>query len=425
MSVHPVAGASQPCDVFIIGGCGHVGLPLGLMLARSGLRVVLCDADEARMAAVSSGRMPFLEYDAEPILRETLGRTLFVNPELAGLGASRAAILTIGTPVDEHMNPTFTPLFKLADLMAPHLRDGHQLILRSTVYPGTSRLLHQRLSSLQRSVHLSYCPERIVQGYAVRELQELPQLVSGFTPEAVEFAGALFRRLSPDTIVVNVEEAELGKLFLNAWRYIQYSIVNQFYMMAAQADLDFFRIYEAITSGYQRAGSFPKPGFTAGPCLFKDTMQLSAFGRNTFPLGYAAMLINEGLPDFIVEMLRRRFDLSKETVGILGMAFKAEVDDKRDSLAYKLRKVLQFHGATVLCSDAFIDDPSFLPAEELLRRCRIVIVGAPHRRYQGLAIPPSVHLVDIWGCLPKPPPASPQPPQPRRKRRARATPVLR
>src|SRR5262249_14679945 len=156
------------------------------------------------------------------------------------------------------------------------------------------------------------------------------------------------------TIVVGVEEAELAKLFLNSWRYIQFATANQFYMLAEERGLDFFEIHHAMVSGYERADDFPLPGFTAGPCLMKDTLQLSGLEPDSFQLGRAAMMVNEGMPGFIVRHLRADYDLRETTVGILGMAFKANIDDTRDSLAYKLRKLLKFHGTRVLASDAFV-----------------------------------------------------------------------
>lgn len=147
--------------------------------------------------------------------------------------------------------------------------------------------------------------------------------------------------------------------------------------------------------------NIPTPGFAAGPCLMKDTMQLFGFAGHTFPLGRIAMTINEGLPNFVVEQLRRRMDLRKQTVGILGMAFKAESDDNRDSLSYKLAKILRFEGAEVLCSDEYVKDSSFVSKETLCRRAQVVIIGVPHNAYRNLKIPRTAEVVDIWGALPR------------------------
>ncbi len=384
-------------EIFILGGCGHVGLPLGIMLADAGIRVKLYDIHPERLKLVRAGRMPFIEYGADPILKKVLNKTLFVADSLSEMQNSNGIVVTIGTPVDEYQNPRTGPLFDVVKQISPHLRNGHHLIIRSTVCPGMSREFKRILDSLPAKIHLSNCPERISQGYAIQELTKLPQIISGFSAEAVEFAAQIFKKLGCQIMELEVEEAELAKLYLNAWRYIHFAIANQFYMMAVQKGVDFFRIHEAMTGGYERGKDLPLPGFTAGPCLLKDTLQLSSMTNRNFQLGQAAMLINEGLPQFIVEELKKSFDLSKETVGILGMAFKANIDDARDSLAYKLKKLLFFYGTKVLCSDALIKDPSFVSPEELFKSCRIVILGAPHDAYRSLKIPQNVHFVDIWG----------------------------
>jgi UDP-N-acetyl-D-mannosaminuronic acid dehydrogenase len=386
-------------DVFILGGCGHVGLPLGLVFARAGLDVGLYDLDPARTAAVQAGKMPFLEYGAQEILADVIGRRLHIVPDLAAVSQAKYVVITIGTPVDEYLKPKLSPFFKVADSLAPHLRAGQHVIVRSTVYPGTTRRFHEYLSAVDRRIQVTYCPERIAQGYAILELTRLPQIVSGFGDAGVKEAIQLFERLGCRTIAVAPEEAELAKLFLNSWRYIQFAIANQFYTMAMEANLDFFKIHHAMTWGYDRAGDFPLPGFAAGPCLLKDTMQLAAFDRSNFLLGHSAMLLNEGLPDLVVRHLKRTRKLAGERVGILGMAFKANVDDTRDSLAYKLRKLLEFEGATVLCSDEFVADPTFVDKEEVLARCNVVVIGAPHRAYRELRFPPTVQLVDPWGAF--------------------------
>jgi len=390
-----------PFDVAILGGCGHVGLPLGISFANSGLQVALYDRDEDRKAIVREGEMPFIEYGADALLRGAIGKTLHVVDGPEAISEAGFVVITIGTPIDEYLNPRHGPLFDLLTDIAPYLRPKRHVILRSTVFPGTTRELSRHLASLDLDVNLTYCPERIAQGYAITELDRLPQIVSGFDESSIEAALSLFGRIAERTLVVDVEEAELAKLFLNSWRYIQFAIANQFFMMAEEHGADFFRIHHAMTEGYDRAADFPLPGFTAGPCLLKDTMQLSALAPNGFQLGQAAMQVNEGLTNFIVGQLRERYDLRASTIGILGMAFKGNIDDTRDSLAFKLRKLLAFHGARVLASDAFATDPSFVPAEQLLAESDVIVIGAPHDPYRELTLPAGKEVVDVWGFLPR------------------------
>ena len=249
--------------------------------------------------------------------------------------------------------------------------------------------------------HIAYCPERIVQGHAMKELKKLPQIVAGLSEKAAENASELFSQLSPKIMRTSMGEAELVKLFSNAWRYIQFAITNQFYMMAHNFGVDYDKIRYAMKTGYQRADALPSAGFTAGPCLLKDTMQLSAFNSNNFILGHAAMMINEGLPNFIVDNLKKRCDLGGKKVGILGMAFKADIDDIRDSLSYKLGKILRFHGAKVYYSDEYAKNPDFVTKEEVINSSEVIIIGVPHSSYRDLVIPKSVEVIDLWGIIKK------------------------
>lgn len=386
-------------DVAIVGGCGHVGLPFGLVLANVGLKVALIDSDEERASTVRAGRMPFLEHGADDLLASTLGRTLSVVDGLDAAVDARWIVITIGTPVDDHLSPRLEPLFDLFDELAPKLGAEQTIVLRSTVFPGTTRELARRLEGAGCQVGLAYCPERIAQGFAITELDKLPQIVSGVTPEATDSALELFHHVTTRTLVVDPEEAELAKLFLNSWRYIQFAIANQFFMMAEERGLDFNRIHEAMTDGYERGRDFPRAGFTAGPCLLKDTLQLAASDRTRFPLGQAAMMVNEGLADFVVARLAEQRDLEHATVGILGMAFKRNVDDTRESLAFRVRKLLTFRGARVLATDPLARDESFVPLENVLAESDVLVIGAPHDAYRELQIPNGIEVVDVWGFL--------------------------
>jgi UDP-N-acetyl-D-mannosaminuronic acid dehydrogenase len=388
-------------DVCIIGGCGHVGLPLAITFAHRGLKVAVDDINEKAVAAVNAGRMPFLEPGAEPLLREVIGRSLHVahDPNLAS--RARHVIVVIGTPVDEHLNPTFHVIRRFFARILPYLVDGQCLILRSTVYPGTTEKVRDLVAASGKALHIAFCPERVAQGKAMVELAELPQIVSGCDPQAVEMAGALFGRIARSIVPMAPLDAELTKIFSNVWRYIQFATANQFFMIASDFGADFARIHEAMTRDYPRMAGLPTSGFAAGPCLFKDTMQLAAANNNNFSLGHAAMLINEGLPNYLVRRVKERFDLGKRLVGILGMAFKADSDDPRESLSYKLRKILEYESAGVLCTDVYIRDPSFFPLDEVLRRSDLLMIGTPHREYRGLTIPDAKPVVDIWNLFGK------------------------
>jgi UDP-N-acetyl-D-mannosaminuronic acid dehydrogenase len=383
-------------DVVIVGGCGHVGLPLGLTLADAGCSVVLYDRDARAVDRVRAGKMPFFEAGADALLEKVLaaGR-LEASDDPASVTGAEHVIVVVGTPVDEHLNPDPRFVLRAIEEMVDHLRDGQILILRSTVYPGVTAMVERSLEQSGKAIDVSFCPERIAEGKALVELLELPQIVSGRTDRAVARAEALFRRLTDSIVYLDVEEAELAKLFTNTWRYIKFAAANQLYMIANDFGLDFERIRTALAHDYPRAADMPGPGLAAGPCLLKDTMQLAAFNNNNFTLGHASMMINEGLPLYLVARLEQRFDLSTMTVGILGMAFKGESDDIRSSLSYKLKRLLRFKAASVLCTDPFVTvDPDLTPLERVVEQSDVLIVAAPHRAYKDLAV--KVPVIDMW-----------------------------
>jgi len=386
-------------DVCVVGGLGHVGLPLGISLAEAGKQVVLYDIDEQAAQEVRSGKMPFIEYDAEPVLRKVLDKTLTIMTDPAVISEAEFVVIVIGTPVDEHLNPVLSIFRKFFDGIIDLIGDDQHVILRSTVSPGITDWTRRYFVGKGKKTKLSFCPERISQGEAMQELHKLPQIVSAFDEDSRCEAAKLFRSLTSDIIFLNPLEAELAKLFNNVWRYIQFAIANQFYQIADQQGLDFYKIYRALTYKYPRAKAFPKAGFAAGPCLFKDTMQLAAFSNNSFFLGHAAMLINEGLPNHIVQMLRRDHKLRDKTVGILGMAFKANNDDRRQSLSYKLKKLLEIEAKCVLCSDVYIRDPGFVTPDELIAKCDVVVIGTPHKEYAELKISADKVVVDVWNFI--------------------------
>jgi UDP-N-acetyl-D-mannosaminuronic acid dehydrogenase len=389
--------ALKTLDMVIVGGCGHVGLPLALSLADCGYKVGIDDIDANKVAYVKAGNVPFLENGADDLLKKLLptGRLeLASDPSL--VESTDTVILVIGTPIDEFMNPSVRIFDKVLDELMPHLKNSTMVVLRSTVFPGTTETVERRLRAAGIQADVVFCPERIAEGHALEELRTLPQLVGVSSDRAFEKASALFERLGVSTVRTTPLEAELAKLLTNTWRYMKFAIANQFFQIAHRSGVDYNNVLDAIRHDYPRAADLPGPGFAAGPCLLKDTMQLSAYTPDHFPMGQAAMQINEGLPNYIVDTLNSRSSLQGRTVGILGMAFKGESDDPRASLSYKVRKLAAFKGARVMCTDPFIEDPSFDSLEKVLSESDILILAAPHRAYKKLDLT-GRDVVDIWG----------------------------
>ena len=389
--------AMKALDVVIVGGCGHVGLPLGLSLADSGYRVGINDIDVAKIERVKAGELPFRENGAGELLARLLptGRLEF-SSQPAMVERTQTVILVIGTPIDEFMNPSVTVFDRVVDELIPHIQPGTLVVLRSTVFPSTTEGVERRLQAAGVDATVAFCPERIAEGHALEEVASLPQLIGASSDEAYERASKLFAPLGMQLIRTTPIEAELAKLLTNTWRYMKFAIANQFFQIAHRSGVDYNSVLDAIRRDYPRAADLPGPGFAAGPCLLKDTMQLSAFTPDHFPMGQAAMQINEGMPNYIVDTLNSRHALAGRTLGILGMAFKGDSDDPRASLSYKVRKLAAFKGARVLCTDPYVPDSSFVSLDEVLKGSDVLVIGAPHRAYRGLELN-GREVVDIWG----------------------------
>ncbi len=388
-------------DVVVIGGGGHVGLPLAIALAQRGSKVVVFDVSEKAVATINTGTVPFSEPGAEPVLKKAIADGMFTaSTDPSVVATAKNVIVVIGTPVDEHLNPDPNAIPAALAQTSQYFRDGQLLVLRSTVYPGVTALVEKMIKNLGVDVPVAFCPERIAEHKAMEELFSLPQIVSARTQVGRDRAAELFGTLTEQIVHLEPEEAELAKLFTNTWRYIKFAAANQFYMMANDRGLDFEKIRAGLTQDYPRAKDMPGAGFAAGPCLFKDTMQLAAFSDNKFSLGHSAMLVNEGLPLYVVSQLEKRFDLSELTVGILGMSFKAGSDDIRSSLSYKLRRVLKFKAKAVIGTDPYVTeetDDTLLPLEDVLKKADILILATPHDEYRDLVTEKPV--ADVWNLL--------------------------
>lgn len=389
-------------DVAILGGFGHVGLPLGIAFAHSGLKTILIDINEPVGRMINEGVMPFTEENGAESLHGVIGKTLFTSLDEKKVAGCHFVVVVLGTPVDEHLNPNFGGLIQIFQKLLPLMSDDQHVILRSTVYPGTTQKIQRLFENNGLKTSISFCPERILQGKALKELRDLPQLIGSFDDESAKDACRLFSVLTDKLEVMSPLEAELAKLFTNSFRYIEFAIANQFYQICVDNSLDFYKIYQAARRDYPRMQSWPSAGFAAGPCLFKDTMQLAAYCNNNFFLGHSAMLVNEGLPNFLVEHLRNRHDLGNRTVAILGMAFKADIDDARESLSYKLKKLLSIEAKKLYCSDPYVDDPALVPFEQAVDAADIVVIGAPHSIYrQAGHLLENKTVVDIWNLFGK------------------------
>jgi len=385
--------------ITIIGGAGHIGLPLGILFAAKKKNVVLYDKNNSLIKKINKCQFPFVEKNGAKLLKK-YKRRIIASTNKNYITSADVIIICIGTPVINN-KPDLINFFNLFKEIKHLLNPNQLIIIRSSIYPGTCEKVHEFLG--KKFINISYCPERVVQGKSIEELPKLPQIISGISDKAINESAKLFNLICKKTIVTSILEAELIKLFSNSWRYINFSIANEFYMICENLGINFNNLRKKMIDGYERNKNIPTAGFAAGPCLFKDTMQLNVYLKKSFNLGTVATKINEGLPNFLYKKLLRKFknNLKSKTIGILGVSFKADIDDIRDSLAIKLLYLLKEKKLNVLFSDDYVSLKNNINKAQLINRSDIIIIGSPHSVYKKLTIPKNKYLVDIWSLFGK------------------------
>ncbi len=386
--------------ITVIGGAGHIGLPLSIVFANKGFDVAVLDKNISAMDIAKKGIMPFKEKDGEKNLKKALKKKIKFYSEPSSFISDSTVVITVGTPVDNFLNPDMRQIKECIDSLIPYLKKGQLIILRSTVYPGTSDWLYKYLSK-KKKCDIAFCHERVIQGYTFDEIEKLPQIIAASSKKALNRASLIFKKISKKIVYCSLKEAEFSKLFSNSFRYAQFAIANEFYMLADKAGLDFNKIRKITKDGYPRAESLPSAGFAAGPCLLKDTMQLLSFSRNNFSIGNSSMLVNEGLVLYLINKLETKYNLKSKNVGLLGMAFKAECDDTRSSLSYKMKKILSAKVKKIYCTDPFVKtDKNLSSLEKTIENSNILIVCVPHKKYKNLNLK-NKEVIDIWGFIKK------------------------
>jgi UDP-N-acetyl-D-mannosaminuronic acid dehydrogenase len=393
-------------ETIAVVGIGRVGLPLALAFAEAGLAVHGIDVRADLIETLKAGRMPFIEEGAVPLLERHVGRRFFPGQDLSVVAGARAVILTIGTPVDEHMNPLFLQIENVLAHLAPHFQKGQLLVLRSTVAPGTTeyvqRFIEKRTGfAVGQDFFLAFCPERIAEGKSIEEIPQIPQIVGGIDSESTRLASALFLRITKKVLATDSRSAELAKLFTNMYRYIDFAIANEFMVLAQDHGRDIHHIVDLVNRDYKRGG-LKSPGFAGGPCLYKDGFFL--LSRVPFSdLVSTAWKINETVPAFLIAEIRRRRTLNGAKVAILGLTFKKNIDDTRNSLSYKARKIFHAEGARVALHDPFVQGP---PVEEVLSGASVVLLAVNHDLYRdrGRALidaccAPDTLVCDLWNLF--------------------------
>ncbi len=391
-------------------GLGRVGLPLALSFADRGMRVLGIDNDPARLEAVRDGRMPFAETGAQEVLdRVRAAGTLTVSDRVGDAAAARQIVITLGTPSFSHIEIDMRDLRAALDDLLGVLGPGHSLVLRSTIAPGTTEfvagyLAKHRGFQIGEEVFVSHAPERIAAGRFFAEIDTLPCIIGGVGPRSGEVAAELFGVFDAPIVQSTPVQAELAKIWTNILRYTNFALPNLLMMDCERYSANVFEVIDLINRDYPRGG-IAQPGFTAGTCLRKDFTFSEE--RSAAPgMLLAVSRVNESVPLFLIEGVKRRLGgLANRRVAVLGLAFKADTDDERDSLAHKLIRLLERELADVAVHDPHVATPT-LGLREALDGAEVVVVAANHREFRDPATlaaiaesaAPDCLVVDPWNC---------------------------
>ncbi len=373
-------------DVAII-GCGRVGLPLALAFADHGLRTLGIDNDAARLGAVREGRMPFDEPGAPEVLERVRATgTIDWSDRVADAVRARNIVITLGTPSHSHIEIDLSHIRSVLDDLMPVLSEGQTLVLRSTIAPRTTEFVagyiekHRGLVA-GRDVFVAHVPERIAAGRFFAEIGTLPCIVGGVGEGSGEHAAELFEVLGAPIVQTTPIEAELAKIWTNILRYATFALPNRLMVECEQYDANVFEVIELINRDYPRGG-IALPGMTAGTCLRKD-FTFSEERSNAPGMLLAVSRVNESVPLFLVEGLKRRLgSLRDRKVAVLGLAFKADTDDERDSLSHKLIRLLERELADVAVHDPLVATPT-QSFEQAILDADAVVVATNHSCFRG------------------------------------------
>jgi UDP-N-acetyl-D-mannosaminuronic acid dehydrogenase len=397
-------------DVSVV-GLGRVGLPLALSFADRGLRVLGVDNNPDILAALRAGRMPFDEPGTGEVLeRVQAAERLTLAESAAEAARAENIVLTLGTPSFSHIESDLSQIRSAVDDLLPRLRGGHALILRSTIAPGTTEFVAgyiEKRSGLRvgEDVFVAHAPERIAAGRFLEEISTLPCIVAGVGEASTQRAADLFSVLGAPIERTTPVQAELTKIWTNILRYAMFALPNLLMMDCERYGANVFEVIEMINRDYPRGG-MKLPGLTGGTCLRKD-FAFSEERSNAPGMLLAVSRVNEAVPLFLVEGAKRRLGgLANRKVAVLGLTFKRNTDDERDSLAPKLIRLLERELADVaVCDPHAVSPTQSLP--DAVRDAEAVIVTTNHQEFEDPGVLSEINeraaatclLVDPWNVF--------------------------
>jgi len=351
-----------------VSGLGYVGLPLAVAFAESGAAVVGVDLDGDRVASIRKGQSFIEDVPTETLARLVQAGRLRATNDIAALRNADAIVICVPTPLGKSKEPDISFIVSAADAIAGILRRGQLVVLESTTYPGTTQeILLPRFEArgLKAGLNffLAFSPERIDPGNRRYTLRDIPKIVGGLTPTCRELAGALYARVTKEIVPVSgPETAEMVKLFENTFRSVNIALVNEFAIMCRRLGISVWEVIgAAATKPFGYMPFYPGPGL-GGHCLPSDPHYLSWKVRLE---GYEPRFItfadeiNRQMPAYVVQMVadalnERGRAVRRARILVLGVAYKANVADTRDSPALEIIETLRAKGAVVAYHDPFV-----------------------------------------------------------------------
>ena len=392
-------------------GLGRVGLPLALCFADRGLSVLGVDHDRALLDSIRAARMPFEEAGVQQLLNRVAdsGR-LQLAERSADAARADDIVITLGTPSFSHVESDLRQVRAAIDDLLPLLRPGHALILRSTIAPGTTEFVagyveKRRGLRAGEDIFVAHAPERIAAGRFVEEIATLPCIIGGVGDASTERAAGLFEVFGAPIVRTTPVQAELAKIWTNILRYATFALPNLLMMDCESYGANVFEVIDLINRDYPRGG-IAGPGLTAGTCLRKD-FAFSEERSNAPGMLLAVSRVNEAVPLFLVEGVKRRIgELRERKVAVLGLTFKRDTDDERDSLSPKLIRLLERELADVAVCDPHASSPT-QPLGDAVEGADVVIVATNHSAFGQPAVLETIAakaaadclLVDPWNAL--------------------------
>jgi len=391
-------------------GLGRVGLPLATILAVRGVKVIGIDINNERLSSIRNSKCPFHDIPVQETLEKAINLgNLDVDSNLYKFKDSIDIIfVTVGTPTTNDNRVDYSQLYAALNEISNINMKDKLIILRSTLPPNTTSDIVipflESKSSMKAGTDfgVAMCPERILEGQAIKELHELPEIVGGVNMITNDIVTELFRTINSEKefLYTTPSGAELAKLFNNIYRYISFALSNEFAVWAENYGLDAAELIKISNYNYPR-GNIPIPGFVGGPCLSKDGIFLD--NNTTFSsIVSAAWKLNESIPQYISNNIRKAFgNLFDKKIAVLGLSFKSNSDDLRNSPSLKLVEILKDTGAHVLVHDPYVMDT--LSLEEVLESPDIVIIATNHKDFKKIA--PEIKesgakmIYDVWSIF--------------------------